>query len=76
MHSTMAKLSRREWTALAGTLVGGVELAAGNATAQQSAAAGRDHLAEQRESIRQDIAELRKIELDYAEEPIFALVVR
>jgi hypothetical protein len=53
-------------------------ITAGNLSlaAQQPAPAPRDLLEEQREDSRKAIAEMRKVRLDPADEPIFRLVVR
>lgn len=64
-------LTRRQWTSLLGVVAGSASLAA-----QQPAPASRDLLAEQREAANEAIAEMKKVKLDPADEPIFGLVVR
>lgn len=66
-----SSLTRRQWTAVLGIAAGNLSLAA-----QQPAPAPRDLLEEQREDSRKAIAEMRKVRLDPADEPIFRLVVR
>lgn len=64
-------LTRRQWTSLLGVAAGSASL-----SAQQAATPSRDLLAEQRETANEAIAEMKKVRLSPADEPIFRLVVR
>ena len=64
-------LSRRQLASMAGAVVSAASLGA-----QQSSPGGRDMLKEQRDSNAEALAELQKVSLSPADEPIFRLVVR